>query len=69
MCVTHYRASEIATLTNAQMRELLEQCPAMVVDVMVLQNKQLADVPGGDVTGHLHGPAGVVLIVHFDYLQ
>lgn len=51
------------------MSKLLEQRPAVVVDVMVLQNKQLADVPGGDVTGHLHCPAGVVLIVHFDYLQ
>ena len=50
------------------MGELFKQGPAVVIDAMVLQHKQLADVPGSDVTGNLHRSAGVGLIVHFDNL-
>jgi len=56
-------------LTDTQMWDLLEQGPAVVINAVVLQDEQLADVPGSDVTGHLHRSAGVVFAVHFDYLQ
>ncbi len=51
------------------MWDLLKQGPAVVINAVVLQDEQLAYVPGSDVTGHLHCTAGVVFTVHFDYLQ
>lgn len=56
-------------LTDAQMWDVFKQSPAVVIDAVVLQDEQLADVPGSDVTGYLHSPAGIIFTVHFDYLQ
>lgn len=56
-------------LTYSQVGEVFKQSPAVVVNTVVLQNKQLAYVPGSDVTGNLHCSAGVIFIVDFDYLQ
>lgn len=55
-------------LTNTQMSKVLNQRPAVVIDAVVLQNEQLADIPGSDVTGDLHGSTAVVLAVYFDHL-
>ena len=51
------------------MREVLKQSPAVVIDAVVLQDEQLADVPGSDVTGNLDCSAGVIFTINFDYLQ
>lgn len=59
----------IDIFTYAWMRELLKQSPAVVVNAMILHDKQLADVPGCDVSGNLYCSTGIVLIIHFDYLQ
>lgn len=56
-------------LTDAQMSKLLKQRPAVVIDAVVLQHKQLADIPGSDVTWDLHSSTAVVLGVHFDHLS
>lgn len=55
-------------LTDSQVSKVLNQRPAVVVDVVVLQNEQLADITGSDVTGDLHSSTAVVLTVHFDHL-
>lgn len=51
------------------MGEMLKQSPAVVVNAMILQDKQLAYVPGCDVSGNLYRSTCIVLIIHFDYLQ
>lgn len=48
---------------------MFKKGPAVVINAMVLQDKQLAYVPGSDVTGNLHCPAGVIFIINFDYLK
>lgn len=60
--------AQMDALTNTQMSKVLNQCPAVVVDAVVLQNEQLADIPGSDVTGDLHSSTAVVLTVYFDHL-
>lgn len=47
---------------------MFKQIPAVVINAVVLQDKQLAYVPGSDVTGNLYCSAGVIFIVDFDYL-
>lgn len=51
------------------MGEVFKKSPAMVIDAVVLQDKQLAYIPGGDVTGNLYCSASVVFGINFDYLQ
>lgn len=51
------------------MGEMFKKCPAVVINAVVLQDKQLAYVPGSDVTGNLHCSASVIFIINFDYLQ
>lgn len=51
------------------MRDVFKKSPAVVINAVVLQDKQLAYVPGSDVTGNLYCPAGVIFIINFDYLQ
>lgn len=63
------RKNKETDLTYSQMGEVLKKSPAVVIDAVVLQDKQLAYVPCSDVTGNLYGSAGVVLIINFDYLQ
>lgn len=63
----HYGA-QMDALTNTQMSKVLNQCPAVVINAVVLQNEQLADIPGNDVTWNLHSSAAVVLAVYFDHL-
>lgn len=54
--------------TYSHLGLVFKQSPAVVVNAVVLQDKQLTDVPGGDVTGNLHGSAGVVFTIDFNYL-
>lgn len=56
-------------LTYSQMGEVFKKSPAVVINAVVLQDKQLAYVPGSDVTGNLYCSAGVIFIINFDYLQ
>lgn len=51
------------------MGEVLKKSPVVIVDALVLQDKQLAHVPGSDVTRNLYRPAAVIFIINFDYLQ
>ena len=51
------------------MWEVFKQGPAVVIDAVVLQDEQLAYVPGSDVTGNFYCSAGVIFIINFDYLQ
>lgn len=51
------------------MREVLEQSPVVIVHTLVLQDKQLAHVPGSDVTRNLYRSAAVDFIVNFDNLR
>lgn len=60
--------TQMDALTNTQMSKVLNQRPAVVIDAVVLQNEQLADIPGSDVTGDLHSSTAVVLTVYFDHL-
>lgn len=55
--------------TYSQMGEVFKKSPAMVIDAVVLQDKQLAYILGGDVTGNLYCSASVVFSINFDYLQ
>lgn len=41
----------------------------MVIDAVVLQDEQLADVSGSDVIGNLYSFAGVIFIINFDHLK
>lgn len=60
--------AQMYPLTNTQMSKVLNQRPAVVIDAVVLQNEQLADIPGSDVTRDLHGSTAVVLTVYLDHL-
>ena len=51
------------------MWQVFKQRPAVVVNAAVLHDEHLADVPGGHAPFHLHRPATVVLVEHFDHLQ
>lgn len=57
------------SFTYPQMREVLKKSPVVIIDALVLQDKQLAHVPGSDVTRNLYRPAAVIFIINFDYLQ
>lgn len=54
--------------TYSKKRELFKECPAVIVDAVVLQDKHLAYVSGSDVIGNLDGSTGVVFIINFDDL-
>lgn len=56
-------------LTDAEMGEVLEKSPVVIIHALVLQDKQLAHVPGSDVSGNFYRSAAVVFIINFDYLQ
>lgn len=51
------------------MGDVFKESPVVIIDALVLQDKQLAHVPGGDVTGNFYRSAAVVLIVNFDHLR
>lgn len=51
------------------MGEVFKKSPAVVIDAVVLQDKQLAYVPGSDVTGNFYCSASVIFAINFDYLQ
>lgn len=51
------------------MGEVFKKSPAVVIDAVVLQDKQLAYILGGDITGNLYCTASVVFSINFDYLQ
>lgn len=51
------------------MGEVFKKSPAVVINAVVLQDEQLAYVPGCNVTGNLYCSAGVIVIINFDYLQ
>lgn len=55
--------------TYSQMGEVFKKSPAVVINAVVLQDKQLAYVPGSDVTGDLYCSASVIFTINFDYLQ
>lgn len=55
--------------TYSQVGEVFKQSPAVVINAVVLQDKQLAYVPGSDVTGNLYCSAGMIFIIDFDYLH
>ena len=57
------------SLTYSQMWEVFKKCPAVVIDAVILQDKQLAYIAGSDVTGNLYSSARVIFIINFDYLQ
>lgn len=56
-------------LTYSQMGEVFKKSPAVVINVVVLQDKKLTYVSGSDVTGNFYCYAGVIFIKNFDYLQ
>lgn len=57
------------SFTYPQMGEVLKKSPVVIIDALVLQDKQLAHVPGSDVTRNLYRSAAVIFIINFDYLQ
>lgn len=66
---TEFNAKWNKGLAYAQMGEVLEKSPVVIIHALVLQDKQLAHVPGSDVTRNLYRSAAVVFIINFDYLQ
>lgn len=56
-------------LTDSQVGEMLVKRQAVFIDAVALQSKQLTYVPGHNVTGDLHRPAGVVFIINLNDLQ
>lgn len=51
------------------MGEVFKKSPAVVINAVGLQDKQLANVPGSDVSRNLDCSARVIFIVNFNYLQ
>lgn len=65
----HFNIQTKPNLTYSQVGEVFKKSPAVVVNAVVLQDKQLAYVPCSDVTGNLYSSASVIFIINFDYLQ
>lgn len=51
------------------MSPVFKKSPAVVINAVILHDKQLAYVPGSDIRGHFNGFAGVVFIVNLNYLK
>lgn len=51
------------------MGKVFKKSPVVVVNAVVLQDKQLADVPGSDIRGNLYRFAGIIFIIYFNYLK
>lgn len=48
---------------------MFKKSPAVVINAVILQDEQLAYVPGGDVSGNLYSFAGIIFTINFNYLK
>jgi len=51
------------------MSEVFKKSPAVVINAVILQDKQLANIPGSDISGNLYSFAGIIFTINFDYLK